>query len=75
MVGKRAVAAQVSRLFKDASDLRSDFRIFMPNEHGQLFDDPEDEDIMPSKTRTPIDWGRSSSRKDVSGGTVPQKRK
>jgi hypothetical protein len=36
---KREVSAQISELFKDAPDLRSDFRVFMPNRSHQLVDD------------------------------------
>jgi histone deacetylase complex regulatory component SIN3 len=67
---QREVAAQVSRLFKDAPDLRSDFRIFMPDEHAQLFDDPEEG----PRTRTPANDNRSR-RRDNGTPTVPQKRK
>jgi len=38
---KQDVLAQISELFKDAPDLRSDFRIFMPDKSQQLFDEME----------------------------------
>ncbi|KAH0834686.1 hypothetical protein J3R83DRAFT_10212 [Lanmaoa asiatica] len=83
---KREVSAEIARLFKDDPDLRSDFRIFMPEKSQALFDDMEDSLLaVPTEARrtrsnTPLD--RSTRRRpEVSlaaaaeAATVPQKRK
>ena len=36
------MSAQISQLFGDAPDLRSDFHIFMPDKCQHLFDDTDD---------------------------------
>ena len=53
--------------------MRSDFRIFMPDEHGQLFDDPDETFVVPT-TRAPATDGRNRRRDNATPG-VPQKRK
>ncbi|KAL4073700.1 hypothetical protein J3A83DRAFT_4090896 [Scleroderma citrinum] len=85
-VDEREVSAEIARLFKDDPDLRSDFRIFMPEKSQALFDEVEDNFLaVPSERRTrsstPLD-GRPTRRKsDMSlstvaeAATVPQKRK
>ncbi|KAJ8489435.1 hypothetical protein ONZ45_g13590 [Pleurotus djamor] len=39
IMDEREVSVQISQLFKDAPDLRSDFRIFMPPKTQQMLDD------------------------------------
>lgn len=86
-VDEREVSAEIARLFKDDPDLRSDFRIFMPEKSQALFDETEETflAVAPSERRTrsstPLD-GRSMRRKsDISltavaeAATIPQKRK
>ncbi|KAF8624979.1 hypothetical protein AX15_005613 [Amanita polypyramis BW_CC] len=74
------VSKQISRLFKDAPDLRSDFRVFMPERSQRLFDD----DYSPPDHRmgTPGAEGRTRRRLETvaaaaasSNGTASQKRK
>ncbi|KAF9226177.1 hypothetical protein BS17DRAFT_776836 [Gyrodon lividus] len=85
-VDEREVSAEISRLFKDDPDLRSDFRIFMAEKSQALLDDMEESFLTaPAEARrtrssTPLD--RSTRRKpDVSltaaaeAAIVPQKRK
>ncbi|KIJ15185.1 hypothetical protein PAXINDRAFT_134088 [Paxillus involutus ATCC 200175] len=85
-VDEREVSAEIARLFKDDPDLRSDFRIFMPEKSQALFDDMDESFLTaPAEARrtrssTPLD--RSSRRKpEVSlaaaaeAATIPQKRK
>ncbi|KAJ7205768.1 paired amphipathic helix, partial [Mycena pura] len=38
-IDEEEVSKQIARLFKDAPDLRSDFRVFMPEKSRQLLDD------------------------------------
>ncbi|KAH7882268.1 hypothetical protein F5I97DRAFT_1816924 [Phlebopus sp. FC_14] len=86
-VDEREVSAEIARLFKDDPDLRSDFRIFMP-EKGQVSFDEAEEGLLaapmePRRTRssTPLDSKSTRRRPDVSlsaaieGTTIPQKRK
>ncbi|KAF8122876.1 hypothetical protein EV363DRAFT_1552445, partial [Boletus edulis] len=83
---EREVSAEIARLFKDDPDLRSDFRIFMPEKSQALFDDMEDSllsaptEARRTRSNTPLD--RSTRRRtEVSlaaaaeAATVPQKRK
>ncbi|KAF8552138.1 hypothetical protein OG21DRAFT_1511850 [Imleria badia] len=85
-VDEREVSAEIARLFKDDPDLRSDFRIFMPEKSQALFDDMEDNllsaptEARRTRSNTPLD--RSTRRRpEVSlaaaaeAATVPQKRK
>lgn len=80
------MSAEIARLFKDDPDLRSDFRIFMPEKTQALFDDVEDTllsaptEARRTRSNTPLD--RSTRRRpEVSlaaaaeAATVPQKRK
>ncbi|KAF8634812.1 hypothetical protein AX17_004064 [Amanita inopinata Kibby_2008] len=50
---------QISRLFKDAPDLRSDFRVFMPERSQQLLDDDFPSGV---RTETPGTEGRTRRR-------------
>lgn len=74
------VSRQISRLFKDAPDLRSDFRVFMPERSQGLLDD----DYSPPghRTGTPSAESRTRRRLDTvataaasSNGSAAQKRK
>lgn len=80
------MSAEIARLFKDDPDLRSDFRIFMPEKTQGLFDDLEDSllaaptEVRRTRSNTPLD--RSTRRRpEVSlsaaaeAATIPQKRK
>ncbi|KAJ7219971.1 histone deacetylase complex, SIN3 component [Mycena pura] len=64
-IDEEEVSKQIARLFKDAPDLRSDFRIFMPEKSRQLLDD------IPSSSRS--DKGKQRKPEPVS--ILPQKRK
>ena len=83
---QRDVSAEIARLFKDDPDLRSDFRIFMPEKSQAFFDDMEDSllaaptEARRTRSNTPLD--RSTRRRPevslaaaVEAATVPQKRK
>ncbi|KAF9237770.1 hypothetical protein BU15DRAFT_88601 [Melanogaster broomeanus] len=85
-VDEREVSAEIARLFKDDPDLRSDFRVFMPEKNQVPFDDADEgflaapSDARRTRSNTPLD--RSTRRKpEVSlataaeAATVPQKRK
>ncbi|EGN92496.1 hypothetical protein SERLA73DRAFT_117204 [Serpula lacrymans var. lacrymans S7.3] len=87
-IDEREVSAEIAKLFKDAPDLRSDFRIFMPEKSQQLFDEIEESySALPpgrhTRTNTPALDTRSSRRKydpvpatsDGTGSALPQKRK
>lgn len=77
---------QISRLFKDAPDLRSDFRVFMPDKSQSLFDEPDIDmmydasDRRGGRTGTPTTMldkaasGRRLKEKDIPP-SVPLKRK
>ena len=72
------MSAQISQLFKDAPDLRSDFRIFMPEKNQHIFDDSDDN--MPSAslhTRRADTLSSTAGFVNSSsvGSTLPQKRK
>ncbi|KAG2133334.1 hypothetical protein DEU56DRAFT_739119 [Suillus clintonianus] len=82
-VDEREVSAEIARLFKDDPDLRSDFRIFMPEKSQGLFDEAE-ESYLPAPTgrrtrsNTPLDGKPLRRRTDPQPPlepTVPQKRK
>ncbi|KAH7909888.1 hypothetical protein BJ138DRAFT_1154242 [Hygrophoropsis aurantiaca] len=82
-IDEREVSAEIARLFKHDPDLRSDFRIFMPEKSQALFDEAEESYVAPTRrTRpnTPLD-GRGSRRKPEPSSAldavaaVPQKRK
>ncbi|KAJ7104329.1 histone deacetylase complex, SIN3 component [Mycena belliarum] len=67
-IDEEEVSKQIARLFKDAPDLRSDFRIFMPEKSRQLLDD------VPSSSRS----DKAKQRKAepaASSSILPQKRK
>lgn len=79
---------QISRLFKDAPDLRSDFRIFMPEKSQSMFEETDDMYDAPGpserrsgRTGTPILDKTANAKRVVKDKvepippTVPQKRK
>ncbi|PFH48078.1 hypothetical protein AMATHDRAFT_150621 [Amanita thiersii Skay4041] len=73
------VSRQISRLFKDAPDLRSDFRVFMPERSQQLLDDDYTSTIP--RTVTPPTESRNRRRLETvasvpsSSNLAPPKRK
>jgi paired amphipathic helix protein Sin3a len=81
------VHLQISRLFKDDPDLRSDFKVFMPEKSQSMFEEIDDMayDLAPSERRsgrtgTPIldktaNARRGKDKADLAPPSVPQKRK
>ena len=75
------VSKQIARLFKDAPDLRSDFRIFMSDRSQQLLDDPSvfaapSGEEHPRKTTPIVDMkGKRKLDHTNSSSSLPQKRK
>ncbi|KAJ7650581.1 hypothetical protein FB45DRAFT_888175 [Roridomyces roridus] len=63
-IDEEEVSQQIARLFKDAPDLRNDFRIFMPDKSRPPVDD------LPSSSRT-----RKPESTLASPSVLPQKRK
>ncbi|KAJ7127188.1 hypothetical protein C8R44DRAFT_733814 [Mycena epipterygia] len=67
-IDEEEVSKQIAHLFKDSPDLRSDFRIFMPEKSRQLLDD------VPSSSRS--DKGKQRKAEPVTSSSIlPQKRK
>ncbi|KAG5651812.1 hypothetical protein H0H81_007335 [Sphagnurus paluster] len=77
-IDEEEVSKQIARLFKDAPDLRSDFRIFMPERSHQNLDDPS---IVGPATRTgtPSTDAKGKRKLDAvanaASASLPQKRK
>ncbi|KAG6829244.1 hypothetical protein H0H87_012148 [Tephrocybe sp. NHM501043] len=71
-IDEEEVSRQIARLFKDAPDLRSDFRIFMPERSQSNLDDP-----LPTRTGTPSADARGKRKLDTvaNNASLPQKRK
>ncbi|KAF4616526.1 hypothetical protein D9613_008571 [Agrocybe pediades] len=77
-IDEEEVSRQIARLFKDAPDLRADFRVFMPDRSQQLMDD-----TVPSlshtrdreKNRRKLDTAASSMNNTSTTTTVLSKRK
>ncbi|KAJ6494619.1 histone deacetylase complex, SIN3 component [Mycena vitilis] len=63
------VSKQIARLFRDAPDLRSDFRIFMPERNRQLLDD------LPASSRSDKGKQRKADPVNATSSVLPQKRK
>ncbi|KAG6865545.1 hypothetical protein C0991_001549 [Blastosporella zonata] len=64
------VSKQIARLFKDAPDLRSDFKIFMPESNL--------DDLSPARTGTPSADAKGKRKLDTvanNASNLPQKRK
>ncbi|KAJ7674160.1 hypothetical protein B0H17DRAFT_1208186 [Mycena rosella] len=68
-IDEEEVSKQIARLFKDAPDLRSDFRIFMPERSRQLLDD------VPSSSRSDKGKQRKPEPANAASSILPQKRK
>lgn len=72
------VSKQIARLFKDAPDLRSDFRIFMSDRSQQLLEDPSVFVTPPGEGQTqkgtPVADVKGKRKLDITN-SVPQKRK
>ncbi|KAK2461043.1 hypothetical protein APHAL10511_006984 [Amanita phalloides] len=78
-IGEEEVSRQISRLFKDAPDLRSDFRVFLPERSQQLLGGGYS---PPHRMETPGAEGRTKRRLETvatavssSNGSAAQKRK
>ncbi|KAG6837451.1 hypothetical protein H0H93_008994 [Arthromyces matolae] len=72
-IDEEEVSRQIARLFKDDPDLRSDFRIFMPERSQSNLDDPS-----PERTGTPSADPKGKRKLDVvasNASNLPQKRK
>ncbi|KAF8067547.1 histone deacetylase complex, SIN3 component [Lyophyllum atratum] len=84
-IDEEEVSKQIARLFKDAPDLRSDFRIFMPERSQSNLDDPSLVGPGPgegrTRTGTPSADAKGKRKLDSvanavsSGSNLPQKRK
>ncbi|RDB18702.1 Paired amphipathic helix protein pst1 [Hypsizygus marmoreus] len=74
---RRRCRNRCARLFKDAPDLRSDFRIFMPERSQQILEDPSLVGEGRPRTGTPTGEGRGKRKLEASssGSGLPQKRK
>ncbi|KAF9525755.1 hypothetical protein CPB83DRAFT_859047 [Crepidotus variabilis] len=70
-IDEEEVSRQIARLFKDAPDLRADFRIFMPDRGGQLMDDAP-HSSRKDKDRRKLDVVANSMS---NASSLPQKRK
>ncbi|KAJ6544852.1 hypothetical protein DFH09DRAFT_1172920 [Mycena vulgaris] len=68
-IDEEEVSKQIARLFKDAPDLRSDFRIFMPEKSRQLLDD------IPPSSRSDKGKQRKAEPVNAASSILPQKRK
>ncbi|KAJ3508561.1 hypothetical protein NLJ89_g5689 [Agrocybe chaxingu] len=66
------VSRQIARLFKDAPDLRADFRVFMPDRSQQLLDEKVPSAREKDRNRRKLDVVASSVNNSSS---LPQKRK
>jgi paired amphipathic helix protein Sin3a len=71
---KEEVSRQIARLFKDAPDLRADFRVFLPEQSRQLVDESPP---RASQTGTPLNEARNKRKLDAvaSSMSLPPKRK
>ncbi|EIW74380.1 hypothetical protein CONPUDRAFT_140506 [Coniophora puteana RWD-64-598 SS2] len=82
VIDEREVSAEIARLFKDDPDLRSDFRVFMPEKGGPIYDDGEEMYGPPGRRTRPGTPSRArrgeastASLLDGAAGNLPQKRK
>lgn len=71
------VSRQIARLFKDAPDLRADFRVFMPEQSRQLLDESPPRASPSHRTETPLNEARNKRKLDAVASSVslPAKRK
>ncbi|KAG6809875.1 hypothetical protein H0H92_014314 [Tricholoma furcatifolium] len=73
-INEEEVSKQIARLFKDAPDLRADFRIFMPERSQQNLDDPSPGRSTPSAS-TDAKGKRKLDTVANNASNLPQKRK
>ncbi|KAF8156921.1 hypothetical protein B0H34DRAFT_711197 [Crassisporium funariophilum] len=71
-IDEEEVSRQIATLFKDAPDLRADFRVFMPDRSQQLMDDGPSHPSTHEKSRRKLDDVANSVNNSSS---LPQKRK
>ncbi|KAF9445685.1 hypothetical protein P691DRAFT_805298 [Macrolepiota fuliginosa MF-IS2] len=76
-IDEEEVSRQIARLFKDAPDLRADFRVFMPEQSRQLLDESPPRASPSHRTGTPLNEGRNKRKLDAvaSAASLPTKRK
>ena len=85
---QKEVHVQISRLFKDDPDLRSDFKVFMPEKDLSMFEELDDmtfdapapSERRSGRTGTPIldktaNAKRGKDKGDLPPPAIPQKRK
>jgi len=71
------VSRQIALLFKDAPDLRADFRSFMPEQSRQFPDELPLQDSPVQRTETPLNDARTKRKLDAvaNAASLPAKRK
>jgi len=71
------VSRQIALLFKDAPDLRADFRSFMPEQSRQLPDELPPQVSPVQRTETPLNDARTKRKLDAvaNAASLPAKRK
>lgn len=71
------MSRQIALLFKDAPDLRADFRSFMPEQSRQFPDESPPQDSPVQRTETPLNDARSKRKLDAvaNAASLPAKRK
>lgn len=77
IIFQEEVSRQIARLFKDAPDLRADFRVFMPEQSRQLIDENPLQASPSYRTGTPVNEARNKRKLDAvaSSTSLPAKRK
>ncbi|KXN85581.1 Paired amphipathic helix protein pst1 [Leucoagaricus sp. SymC.cos] len=75
-IDEEEVSRQIALLFKDAPDLRADFRVFMPEQSRQLLDESPPR-ASPHRTGTPLTDARNKRKLDTvaNAASLPTKRK
>ncbi|KDR72514.1 hypothetical protein GALMADRAFT_281285 [Galerina marginata CBS 339.88] len=78
-IDEEEVSRQIAKLFKDAPDLRADFRVFMPDRSQQLLDDTVGASHARDRDREKSRRGKldavANSMSNISSSSLPQKRK
>ncbi|KAJ3571279.1 hypothetical protein NP233_g3851 [Leucocoprinus birnbaumii] len=77
-IDEEEVSRQIALLFKDAPDLRADFRVFMPEQSRQLLDEsPPRASPAQQRTGTPSQDARNKRKLDAvaNAASLPTKRK
>lgn len=71
------MSRQIALLFKDAPDLRADFRSFMPEQSRQLPDELPPQVSPVQRTETPLNDARTKRKLDAvaNAASLPAKRK